>query len=273
MQRSFITKLLRFALIFVALAIFIFPIIWMFSTSFKEEVDAFRYPPVITSNPPTLVNYRAVIQSEFPLYILNSVIICSVTVTISIVLGAPASYALSRYNFKNKRSIANWILTTRMAPPVAVALPMFLLMKFFNLLDTRLSLVILYTTFNLSFVIWLMRGFFEEIPKELDEAALIDGCSPARAFFRIVLPLVAPGLAAVAIFCFIFSWNEFFYALIMTHSRSRTVPVGVQGFIGLYGIKWGEMTAAASLATVPILAFAIVTQKHLVRGLTLGAVK
>jgi ABC-type glycerol-3-phosphate transport system permease component len=194
-------------------------------------------------------------------------------VAVSIVLGAPASYALSRYNFRRKRSVSNWILTTRMAPPVAVALPMFLLMKFFNLLDTRLSLIILYTTFNLSFVIWLMRGFFEEIPRELDEAALIDGCSPVNAFVRIVLPLVAPGLAAVAIFCFIFSWNEFFYALIMTHSKSRTVPVGVQGFIGLYGIKWGEMTAAASLATVPILAFAIATQKHLVRGLTLGAIK
>ena len=265
-------KVFRFMAIYIALAAFMFPILWMFSTSFKKEIDAFRYPPVLISEP-TVSNYKSVLKSEFPLYILNSVVICSVTVLISIVLGAPASYALSRYNFKSKRSISNWILTTRMAPPVAVALPMFLLMKFFNLLDTRLSLIILYTTFNLSFVIWLMRGFFEEIPRELDEAALIDGCSPAKAFLRIVLPLVAPGLAAVAIFCFIFSWNEFFYALIMTHSKSRTVPVGVQGFIGLYGIKWGEMTAAASLATVPIFAFAIATQKHLVRGLTLGAVK
>jgi multiple sugar transport system permease protein len=272
MNKYRLLKLLRFLLIYIALAAFIFPIFWMFSTSFKKEVDAFRYPPTIFSTP-TLVNYSSVVRSEFPLYILNSVIVCSVTVFISIVLGAPASYALSRYNFKNKRGITNWILTTRMAPPVAVALPMFLLMKFFNLLDTRLALIILYTTFNLSFVIWLMRGFFEEVPRELDEAALIDGCSPVKAFLRIVLPLVAPGLAAVAIFCFIFSWNEFFYALIMTHSKSRTVPVGVQGFIGLYGIKWGEMTAAASLATVPILAFAIATQKHLVRGLTLGAVK
>ena len=272
MSRSFPIQLIRFAVIGIALVIFVFPIFWMVSTSFKTEKDAFRYPPVLIGTP-TLHNYRSILSSDFPLYIFNSVVICSVTVSISIILGAPAAYALSRFDFRNKDSIAYWILTTRMAPPVAVALPMFLIMKFLHLLDTRLSLVIIYTTFNLSFVIWLMRGFFEEVPRELDEAAMIDGCNPLRAFMRVVLPLVAPGLAAVAIFCFIFSWNEFFYALIMTHTKTRTVPVGVQGFIGMYGIRWGEMTAAASLASAPILAFAIATQKHLVRGLTLGAIK
>lgn len=272
MRDKTLTQIIRFVLIGIALILFIFPLFWMLSTSFKTEADAFRYPPVLIGSP-TLNNYRSVLTSQFPLYILNSVIICSLTVGISIILGAPAAYALSRYDFKQKSTIAYWILTTRMAPPVAVALPMFLIMKFTRLLDTRLSLVVLYTTFNLSFVIWLMRGFFEEVPRELDEAAMIDGCDPLRAFVRVVLPLVAPGLAAVAIFCFIFSWNEFFYALIMTHTKSRTVPVGVQGFIGMYGIRWGEMTAAASLASAPILAFAIATQKHLVRGLTLGAVK
>ncbi len=264
-------KILRFLLIGIALLAFVFPIFWMVSVSFKTEADAFRLPPTLFGN--TLQNYRSILQSEFPLYILNSTIICSITVLISLVLGAPASYALSRFRFRAKDNIAYWILTTRMAPPIAVALPMFLVMKFLHLLDTRLSLVILYTTFNLSFVIWLMRGFFDEVPREIDEAALIDGCSPLQSFLRIAVPLVAPGLAAVAIFCFIFSWNEFFYALILTHTKSRTVTVGVQGFIGMYGIRWGEMTAAAALASAPILFFAIITQKHLVRGLTLGALK
>ncbi len=273
MSKTGLSQLLRFIVIGFAAAAFFFPIFWMLSTSFKTDADAFRYPPLLIGKPPTLSNYKSVLASEFPLYIFNSAIICSLTVCISIILGTPAAYALSRYRFKIKNGIAYWILTTRMAPPVAVVLPMFILMKYMHLLDTRLSLVVLYTTFNLSFVIWLMRGFFAEIPMEVDDAALIDGCNPLTAFIRVVLPLVAPGLAAVAIFCFIFSWNEFFYALIMTHTKTRTVPVGVQGYIGMYGIRWGEMTAATSLASAPILAFAIATQKHLVRGLTLGAVK
>jgi multiple sugar transport system permease protein len=272
MRKTSGMKILRFVLIFIALVIFVFPLVWMLSTSFKTEADAFRYPPVFFSKM-TLNNYKSVLQSDFPKSVLNSLGVCLSTVVISILLGTPAAYALSRYDFRYKKDFAMWILSTRMAPPVAVALPMFLMMKTFHLLDTRLSLVVLYTTFNLSFVIWMMRGFFEEVPRELDEAALIDGANQFYAFWRVALPLVAPGLVAAGIFCFIFSWNEFYYALIMTRSASRTVPVAVQGFIGLYGIRWGEMTAAATLATAPILAFAIVTQKHLVRGLTLGAIK
>lgn len=272
MRKKTFMNILRFGLIFLALVVFVFPLIWMISTSLKTEADAFRFPPVFL-NKPTLNNYRSVLQGDFPKSILNSIAICFSTVVISIILGTPAAYALSRYNFKYKKDFAMWILSTRMAPPVAVALPMFLMMKAFHLLDSRMSLVVLYTTFNLSFVIWMMRGFFEEVPRELDEAALIDGCNQVHAFIRIALPLVAPGLVAAGIFCFIFSWNEFYYALIMTRSDAMTVPVAVQGFIGLYGIRWGEMTAAATLATAPILAFAIATQKHLVRGLTLGAIK
>ncbi|MBD3307555.1 ABC transporter permease subunit [candidate division KSB3 bacterium] len=272
MREKTFAKIVRFTLIYLALIVFVAPLVWMFSTSFKTEADAFRYPPVFFSEP-TLNNYKSVLQSDFPRSILNSIVVCLSTVGISIVLGTPAAYALSRYNFRHKKDFAMWILSTRMAPQVAVALPMFLMMKAFRLLDTPLALVVLYTTFNLSFVIWMMRGFFEEVPRELDEAALIDGCSQVHAFIRIALPLVAPGLVAAGIFCFIFSWNEFYYALIMTRSDSMTVPVAVQGFIGLYGIRWGEMTAAAVLATAPILVFAIATQKHLVRGLTLGAIK
>jgi ABC-type glycerol-3-phosphate transport system permease component len=272
MRKKPLINIIRFGLIFLALAFFVFPLVWMVSTSLKTEADAFRYPPVFLSTP-TLNNYRKVLHGDFPKSILNSLAICLSTVATSLLLGTPAAYALSRYHFKHKKDLAMWILSTRMAPPVAVALPMFLMMKAFHLLDSRWALIVLYTTFNLSFVIWMMRGFFEEVPRELDEAALIDGCSQGHAFVRIALPLVAPGLVAAGIFCFIFSWNEFYYALIMTRSNAMTVPVAVQGFTGLYGIRWGEMTAAASLATAPILAFAIATQRHLVRGLTLGAIK
>jgi len=264
--------IIKVILLAIALLIFLFPIFWMVSASFKTKADVFSFPPVFFANP-TLENYRDVLSSEFPRYILNSVIIAVSSVFISVLLGTPAAYTLSRFHFKIKEATAFWILSTRMAPPVAVALPMFLMMKTFGLLDTHICLIILYTTFNLSFVIWMMRGFFDEIPRSIDEAGLVDGCSRYSTFVKVVLPLVGPGLVATAIFCLIFSWNEFFFALTMSRTVARTVPVAVQGYIGIYGLRWGEMSAAATLATFPILIFAALMQKHLVRGLTLGAVK
>src|SRR6056297_1125542 len=223
-------KTIKYICILIALIVFLFPLFWMVSTSFKTKAQAFEFPPKFIFKP-TFKNYIKVINSEFPRYLLNSVIVGVGSVVISLIIGTPAAYVLSRYHFKAKNHVAFWILSTRMAPPIAIALPMFIFMKTFNLLDTHLCLIILYTTFNLSFVIWLMRGFFDEIPCSLDEAGLVDGCTRLTAFLKVVLPLVSPGIVATAIFCLIFSWNEFFYALVMTGTATRTVPVAVQGYI------------------------------------------
>ncbi|HZI47308.1 MAG TPA: carbohydrate ABC transporter permease, partial [Pyrinomonadaceae bacterium] len=161
-----------------------------------------------------------------------------------------------------------------MMPAIVTAVPLFLIMRDLHLVNTRLSLVIVYTAFNLPFVVWMMRGFFAEVPRDLEEAAMVDGDSRLGAFRRVVLPLVTPGLAATAVFCLIVSWNEFLFALVFTQTDdAMTLPVGIAGRVTQYGIKWGAMSAAAVVAIVPILAFALAVQKYLVRGLSLGAVK
>jgi multiple sugar transport system permease protein len=161
-----------------------------------------------------------------------------------------------------------------MFPAIVTAVPLFLMMRDLRLLNTRLALVIVYTSFNLPFVVWMMRGFFAELPRELEEAAMVDGDSRLGALWRVVLPLVAPGLAATAVFCLIVSWNEFLFALVLTQTDdAMTLPVGIAGRVTQYEIKWGVMSAAGTVAIVPILVFALAVQKYLVRGLSLGAVK
>ena len=161
-----------------------------------------------------------------------------------------------------------------MFPAIVTAVPLFLIMRALWLVNTRLSLIVVYTSLNLPFVVWMMRGFFAEVPRDLEEAAMVDGDSRMGAFWRVVLPLVAPGLAATAVFCLIVSWNEFLFALVLTQTdEAMTLPVGIAGRVTQYGIKWGAMSAAAVVAMVPILVFALSVQKYLVRGLSLGAVK
>jgi multiple sugar transport system permease protein len=199
-----------------------------------------------------------------------------VATTFALVLGTLAAYALARFRlpFALDRKLSLWILSTRMFPAIVTAVPLFMMMRDLSLLDTRTSLVIVYTAFNLPFVVWMMRGFFAEVPRELEEAAMIDGDSRLGAFRRVVLPLVTPGLAATAVFCLIISWNEFLYALILTQTDSAiTLPVGIAGRVTQYEIKLGVMSAAGTVAMLPILAFAMAVQKYLVRGLSLGAVK
>jgi len=160
-----------------------------------------------------------------------------------------------------------------MAPPIAVIIPFFMMFRAVHMLDSHSALIIVYITFNLSLVIWLMRGFFSELPEELEEAALVDGASELGVFFRIALPLVSPGIVATMILGFLFSWNEFFFALILTRKVAQTVPVAIAGYIGFMGIRWEEMTAAAVISSVPTLVLAIVVHRYLVRGLTLGAIR
>jgi multiple sugar transport system permease protein len=272
-----LTRISKYVLLLIALFAALAPIYWMITISFKREVDQFAVPPRWFSFTPTLEHYTdAFVVRSFGQYLINSLVVAVCSTVCALVIGTVGAYSLARFRLPHNldRKLALWILSTRMFPAIVTAVPLFLIMRHLRLVNTRLSLIIVYTAFNLPFVVWMMRGFFAEVPRDLEEAAMVDGDSRLGALWRVVLPLVTPGLAATAVFCLIVSWNEFLFALVLTQTdETMTLPVGIAGRVTQYGIKWGVMSAAAVVAMVPILAFAMSVQKYLVRGLSLGAVK
>jgi len=271
--RARVKKIIFLLIAAVIFGVILFPPVVLFLTSIKTELDALSFPPKWIFKP-TLENYTEIFKfSPFAKYLLNSFIVASLNTGVVLVLGSFAAYSLARFRFKGADDIAFWILSVRMMPPVAAIIPIYIIMRNLRLLDTPWSLVITYLTFNLPFAVWMMRSFFREIPREIEESALVDGCSIFRSFRSIALPLVAPGLAATGILTFIFSWNEFLFALILTGSKAVTLPVGITGYMKETGINWGYMTAGGALALVPVIVFTILAQKHLVKGLTMGALK
>jgi multiple sugar transport system permease protein len=264
-------------LLVLALLSALAPVYWMLTISLKTEVDQFAVPPKWFSFTPTLQHYTdAFVTRSFGQYLLTSAIVAVLSTFFALVIGTLAAYALTRFRlpWNLDRKLSLWILSTRMFPAIVTAVPLFLMMRDLRLLNTKASLVIVYTAFNLPFVVWMMRGFFAEVPRDLEEAALVDGDSRLGALVRVVLPLVSPGLAATAVFCLIVSWNEFLFALVLTQTdAAMTLPVGIAGRVTQYEIKWGVMSAAGVVAMMPILIFALAMQRYLVRGLSLGAVK
>jgi multiple sugar transport system permease protein len=264
-------------LVYVAVALVLiwvlFPVVWVILGSLKARELAAAIPPVWIFQP-SLDNYSsAFLRRNFGLLFLNSLVATLASTLVVLVLGSMAGYALARFKIAGKQNILLWILSTRMFPPIAAIIPIFLLFNNLNLIDTRQGLALLYIAFNLPFAIWIMRGFFAEVPAELDDAALVDGCSPWQAFTRVIMPLAAPGLAATAIFCMMYSWNEFLFALIISRAASQTLPIGVMGFITQRGVLWGEMSAASTVIMAPMIIFTFLVQRYLIRGLTFGAVK
>jgi multiple sugar transport system permease protein len=270
-------RAIKYVVLIIAIFVAVAPVYWMLTISLKTEVDQFATPPAWLWFSPTLAHYYdAFVARSFGQYLITSAFVAVASTASAMVIGTLAAYSLARfrlpYNLDNKLSL--WILSTRMFPAIVTAVPLFLMMRDLRLLNTRLALVIVYTAFNLPFVVWMMRGFFAELPRDLEEAALVDGDSRIGALWRVVLPLVAPGLAATAVFCLIVSWNEFLFALVLTQTDdAMTLPVGIAGRVTQYEIKWGVMSAAGAVAIVPILVFALAVQKYLVRGLSMGAVK
>lgn len=254
------------------LALTLFPVLWLVQMSLKVETEALRMPPQIVFVP-TLENYLALFQGKFARSFGNSLIVSVATTLISLLLGVPAAYALSRAGFQADKGIALWILTTRMAPPIAFAIPFFLTYRYLGLIDTLLGLVVIYLTFNLSLVIWMMRTFFDGLPRSLEEAAEIDGAGPWGAFLRITLPLAGPGLATTAIFCFLFAWNDFFFALVLTRSQAQMAPVAIVNFMNYEGWEWGKIAAGGTMIMLPVVAFSLLVRRYLIRGLTAGALK
>ena len=273
--------------VFVYLTFCLAPLLFMVLASLKTDVEIFD-PDRLFTFTPTLANYQEVLTgatgaaqaagsymgaSTGPRALLASAIVTIISTALAIVLGSAAAYGLARYPFRGSRDLAFFILSTRMAPPVAFVLPMFFVFRALNLLDTHFVLIIVYTAMNLSFVVWLLIGFFREIPIELEQSALLDGYGRFDVFRKIALPLAKPGIMAAAIFSAIFAWNEFLFAAILTADNVRTLPVAITGFSTSMGIRWGAFMATATVGIIPIFILTVLLQRHLVRGLTFGAVK
>jgi multiple sugar transport system permease protein len=260
----------------VALLIAIFPFWWMLITSFKRPVDIFAGVSLVPQHP-TFDNYSRLFGPyHMGQFLRNSVIVVTIAVAVSLVLGTLAAYALARFRLRfglNEQALVAALLV-RMLPAILLVIPLYIVLSKWDLLNTRLGLIIIYTGLNTSFVIWMMQSFLEEIPRDIEEAAMVDGDSRLTALRRVVLPLAAPGLAATAIFSVITTYNDFLIALTLTSTPdAQTVPVGVSTLIGKIQIEWGPMAAAGVVGALPIVIFALVVQRHFVRGLTLGAVK
>ncbi|MEN6298379.1 MAG: carbohydrate ABC transporter permease [Anaerolineaceae bacterium] len=275
-------EILRYGIIVIVLLWTVFPIAWMIVTSLKMPNDIMVSPPRFVFKP-TIDNYIYAFQKEnFALFIKNTLLVSVVSTIIVIVLASLASYSFARYNVGGG-SVLFFILTTKMMPAIAVVLPYFIIFREIGNspigellgigLDKPGALIISYTIFNLPFAIWLMVSFFQDIPRELEDSARLDGYSRMNVFYRVVLPLAMPGIAVTAIFCLIFSWNEFLFAYILTRDAARTITVGVESFFTLRGILWGPVAAAATISVLPMLVFVLVLQRYMVRGLTFGAVR
>ena len=270
-------KKLRQALFYIILILVFLlilgPLLWLLVNSFKTNVDALAIPPKLIFKP-TFQNYPAVILSyEFPKFFMNSIIVSVLSTSIVLALGMPAAYVLARFPFRGSVLLAFVILATRMVPRVAIGIPTYLIMMRIGLLDTHLALIVSYVAYNLPFGIWLLIGFIKLIPRDLEEAAAIDGCSRYQAFRLVVIPLIGPGLAAVGILVMIVCWKEFFLPLILASSRAKTISVIAGQFITEYGIDWGQLSAFSMIIFSPVIAIAVYAQKYLISGLTMGAVK
>jgi multiple sugar transport system permease protein len=258
-------------LVIVLVVLVLAPFGWLVRMSVQTNAQIFSFPPALFFKP-TLDNYAALWATDFRSSFVNSLVTSTVSTVIAIVLGVPAAYALARMRARST-ALSLWILTSRLAPPTAFAIPYFLVYRELDLLDTWTGLILIYLTVNLSLVIWLMRSFFENTPRALEEAAAIDGAGPWQILLRIVLPTAAPGLAATAILCFIYAWNDFFFALILTRTDAMTAPVAVVNFMNYGGWDWGRIAAGGTMVMLPVLVFSIAVRKFLIDGLTAGAVK
>jgi multiple sugar transport system permease protein len=264
-----------YIVIAIVLVIIAFPVYWLISTSLKPGLESLTNPPTYIPSHLVFDNYIAVLKSENIQYLRNSLIVALASTFLTTIMGAMAAYALSKtyIAFWLRRGLMLWILVTRIFPPITTAIPYYVIMKNLGLADTHIGLIITYVSYGLPFVIWLMLGFFQDMPADIERAAIVDGCSMWQRFRQVVLPLTLPGMAVTAIFAFIYAWNEFLYASILTSFNAKTLPVMIATFISDQYLRWGEMSAMGSMMIIPVMIFALATQKYLVRGLTFGAVK
>ena len=260
------------ALIFLSIAC-VAPIVLMFATSLKLQTQIFN-SGISFIFTPTLENYRDVLgEGSFTRYLTNSLIVGVISTVITLVLGCMAAYGLARFDFAGRKTIAYTTLLLRTVPFAVLAVPVFMIWSQAGLINSLAGLILLYVAVNLPFTIWLLYGFILQVPKELEEAAAIDGCGPIQVFYKVVLPLIKPGIAAASIFTFRIAWNEFILALVLTDRATRTLPVAASLYITDIGVDWGKIMALGSLIAIPPLIFTFIAAKQIITGLTAGAVK
>jgi multiple sugar transport system permease protein len=250
----------------------VFPFYWMVSSSLKDPQLILSQKPTLTFQP-TFENYHDAFQRNVGGSLGISLFVALTTTALSLVLGTPAAYALARFDFRGKKDIWFWFITNRMVSPIVLALPFFLLASNLHLIGNPIVLVFIYLTFNVPIVVWICSDQFRGIPKELDEAATLEGYNSFSIFWRVALPLGAPGIAVSAIFCFIFSWNELLYALILMRRETQTAPVVATSFMSGYQVPWGQIMATGTLVALPVIIFSLIVSRQMVRGLTMGAIK
>ena len=280
-------NILIYFMVAIILIFALFPLWWIANISFKTAEEALVIPPKLIYEP-TLKNYKEVLfgverednegrwvpsTKGFMKQVGNSLVVSLTATFVAMLAGIPAAYALSKFKFKKKQNISFFVLSTRFVPPIVIVIPLFVAFRKLGLMDTKLGLIILYVFVNLSLVIWMMKGFFDEMPIELAESARVDGCGQFGALFKIAVPVTLQGIAASAILVMINCWNEFLFAVLFTAKNAKTVTLAVMGYVTVREVAWSNMAAAGILITIPVLIFTIISQKQLVQGLTAGAVK
>ena len=271
--RKVYQAVLKYTLIYVVVGIMIFPIYYLIVTAFKSPGTLFT-PDIIPVHPSLHFFREAISSSPFLQWTMNSLIVAIATCGISLVIALAAAYSLARFQYRGRDLISRLILFVYMFPPILLVIPYFILMSKIGLRDTLSGLVVSYTTFSLPFSVWFLTAYMRSIPRELDEAALVDGCTRISALFRVILPVIVPGVAATLVYVFLVSWNEFLFAYILIRTQDlRTLPLGVAAFFTSIFIPWGNVIATTVLMSIPVMLFALIAQKWLVMGLTAGAVK
>ncbi len=275
MQRGRVaTAVVTHLVLLVLVAFAIAPLAWAISSAFKTQAEILSSASFLPQQP-TLANFSLVIgQTAFPRWFLNSLLVSGATTILAIIIGSLAGYAMSRWRFRGRALFGNTLLVVQMFPGVMLAIPLYLLLSNYHLIDTLWALLLTYLTFALAFSVWMLKGYFDGIPREIEEAALIDGVSRLGILWRIIMPLAGPGIVTVAVYAFLMAWNEFFFAYVfLVSSDNYTLMLGMYSFIQQFTTQWGNIMAAGTLTTLPVLVFFFLIQRVLMRGLVAGAVK
>ena len=271
-RRELVRLAWRYLAALAITAFFLFPIYWLFMISFKTPEEIFASPPVWYAENLQFSNYAVLFKDGDAITVWNSLVVAGLSTVLAMFLGTIAAYSIARFKTGGD-NLAIWIISQRMIPPIVIVFPVFLLYVWFGWVDTYHGLILLYTAFNLPYVIWMMRGYIEDIPLELEESALVDGCTRFEVLRKVVFPMARAGLFATAVFTFVFAWNDFIFALVLTRNEVTTFPVQVTHYFGGQSNFWAKIAAMSVLGTVPIFIAVATLQRYLVRGISLGAVK
>ena len=271
-KRRHVRLALRYLAASLLTLLFLFPLYWLFMISFKTPDEIYHSPPVWYPASLQFANYAVLFKDGDVVAIWHSLVLAGTSTVLAMFLGTICAYSLARFRTGGE-NLAVWIISQRMIPPIAVVFPIFLLYVWLGWVDSYIGLILLYTAFNLPYVIWMMRGYIADVPMELEESALVDGCSRWRVLWRVVFPMVRAGLFATAVFTFVFAWNDFIFALVLTRTEVITFPVQVTHYFGGQSNFWAKIAAMSVLGTLPVFVAVTVMQRFLVRGISLGAVK